>query len=354
MARLNIQERIFIVETMTLTKSATTTGRKFNAKFGHRVTLKTIMRIIKKWKELGSVHDCHKGNSGRKKSVRTPENQEKVKSLVQSNSKSSIRKISAASCVKKSSVHTILRNDLRLKPYKPRISQELKEGDDTKRLEFCNKIHEMIQDNEFDPGDIIFTDESHVYLQSSPNKQNNREWRFSRPENRTSVPLHSDKVTVWCGLNSTKVFGPYFFEDSETGSALTVTKERYTTMLMETFPEDSEEANSHTIFMQDGAPAHTSRMAMEWLENRFPGRLISNKSDFIWPPRSPDLNPLDFFLWGYMKEEIHRARPCSIAEVKQLIQNFMASISEDLLLRVIGQFVSRIRRCIEARGGMFE
>ena len=125
-------------------------------------------------------------------------------------------------------------------------------------------------------------------------------------------------------------------------------------MLMETFPEDSEEANSHTIFMQDGAPAHTSRMAMEWLENQFPGRLISNKSDFIWPPRSPDLNPLDFFLWGYMKEEIHRARPCSIAEVKQLIQNFMASISEDLLLRVIGQFVSRIRRCIEARGGMFE
>ena len=52
MARLNIQERIFIVETMTLTKSATTTGRKFNAKFGHRVTLKTIMRIIKNGKNL--------------------------------------------------------------------------------------------------------------------------------------------------------------------------------------------------------------------------------------------------------------------------------------------------------------
>ena len=34
------------------------------------------------------------------------------------------------------------------------------------------------------------------------------EWRLSRPENRTSLPLHLDKVTVWCGLNSTKVFWP--------------------------------------------------------------------------------------------------------------------------------------------------
>ena len=124
-------------------------------------------------------------------------------------------------------------------------------------------------------------------------------------------------------------------------------------MLIETFPGDSEEANSNIYFMQDGAPAHTSRMTIEWLENRFPRRLILNKSNFIWPLRSSDLNPLDFFLWGYMKEDIHPAQPDSIAEVKQLIQNFMASISEDLLQWVTGQFVSRIRRRIEAHRGVF-
>ena len=222
-----------------------------------------------------------------------------------------------------------------------------------KRLAFCNWIEELIQ-NDFDPGQIIFSDESHVYLQSTPNKQNNHEWGLSRPENQISVPLHSAKVTVWCGLNSTKVLGPFFYQDPDTGAPLTVTKERYTQMLMEIFPEDCEEASSNSIFMQDGAPAHTSRMALDWLQNRFPGRLISNKSEFTWPPRSPDLNPLDFFIWGYMKEEIHRAQPGSIAEVKQLIENFMASITEDLLQRVTGQFVSRIRRCIEANGGVFE
>ena len=126
----------------------------------------------------------------------------------------------------------------------------------------------MIQDEELDPGDIIFSDESHIYLATSPNKQNIREWR-------SPLPLHSAKVTVWCGLNSSKIIGPYFFEDAETGTPLTVTKERYTDMLTEVFPEGSENVNSNTIFMQDGAPAHTSRMTIDWLEAHFPGNLIS-------------------------------------------------------------------------------
>ena len=94
--------------------------------------------------------------------------------------------------------------------------------------------------------------------------------------------------------------------------------------------------------------------SLDWLQMQFPGRLISNKSDFVWPPRSPDLNPCDFFLWGYMKEEIHRAQPGSTEDVKQKIREFMAEISEDLLQRVNNQFMSRVGRCIAANGGLFE
>ena len=178
----------------------------------------------------------------------------------------SVRRIAFASGVKKSSAHSILRKDLCLKPYKPQNSQELKEGDDIRRLAFWNRIEDMIQDNDFDPGDIIFSDESHVYVKCSPNKKNNREWRLTRPENRTSVPLHPAEFIVWCELNSSNVIGPFFYEDPDTDSSLTVTKELYTQILMETFPEDSEEANINTIFMKDGAPAHTTKMAVEWLE----------------------------------------------------------------------------------------
>ena len=144
-------------------------------------------------------------NSGRKKSARSPENWDKVNSLIQTGSKMSVRRIASATGVKISSVYFILRKDLRLKLYKPQILQELKEGNNIKRLAFCNWIEEMMQDNDFDPGDIIFSDESHVYLKCSPSKQNNRERRPTRPENRTSAPLHSAKVTVWWDYSQAKL-----------------------------------------------------------------------------------------------------------------------------------------------------
>ena len=48
------------------------------------------------------------------------------------------------------------------------------------------------------------------------------------------------------------------------------------------------------VFQQDGAPAHTARVTQDWLK--------TNCRDFIakdeWPPNSPDLNPLDYHVWG--------------------------------------------------------
>ena len=191
MDRFTIEERIFIVERMTLTRSRLETKRNFKKKFGKEVNLKTIDANFMKWKKFGSVQDQHKGNSGRKKLARTPENQEQIESLIGSNNKMSVRRLAFASDIKKSSVHRILKKDLRLKAYKPQLSQELKEGDDEKRLDFCRKVEELIQNYELDPSEIIFSDESHVYLKGSPNKQNNREWGLSGPENWTAVPLHS-------------------------------------------------------------------------------------------------------------------------------------------------------------------
>ena len=48
------------------------------------------------------------------------------------------------------------------------------------------------------------------------------------------------------------------------------------------------------IFQQDGAPAHTARVTQEWLHANCPEIIEKDQ----WPPNSPDLNPLDYHVWG--------------------------------------------------------
>ena len=61
------------------------------------------------------------------------------------------------------------------------------------------------------------------------------------------------------------------------GAAVTITKERYVDMLEHNF---QDEQDSELWFQLDGAPAHTSRMAMDWLNSGFQNKLISNKYEF--------------------------------------------------------------------------
>ena len=67
---------------------------------------------------------------------------------------------------------------------------------------------------------------------------------------------------------------------------------------IETF---EQETVSMVIFMQDGAPPHCSCFVTDVLNERFPDAWIGRNGPIPWPPRSPDLSPLEFFLWGYIK-----------------------------------------------------
>jgi len=53
--------------------------------------------------------------------------------------------------------------------------------------------------------------------------------------------------------------------------------------------------------MQDGAPPHFSCFVTDVLNEIFPDTWIRRGVPIPWPPRSPDLSPLDFFLWGTLR-----------------------------------------------------
>ncbi|EGI62259.1 hypothetical protein G5I_09427, partial [Acromyrmex echinatior] len=60
-------------------------------------------------------------------------------------------------------------------------------------------------------------------------------------------------------------------------------------------------------FQQDGCPAHTSVIARQQLNRIFRGQWIGKYGPHNWPPRSPDLTILDFYLWGRIKDLIYSA-----------------------------------------------
>jgi hypothetical protein len=118
-----------------------------------------------------------------------------------------------------------------------------------------------------------------------------------------------------------KVFGPYFFDTS-------VTQHNYLAMLKDFFwPKVLKNADyEKLIFQQDGATSHTANTVQTWLGDKFKRKFIHKD---LWPPRSPDLNPCDFFLWGHLKAKVYNPLPKTLDDLKGNIETEFKKIPKN-------------------------
>ncbi|KAK7096852.1 hypothetical protein V1264_003899 [Littorina saxatilis] len=185
-----------------------------------------------------------------------------------------------------------------------------------------------------------------------------RFWAPNQPHEHIPPPLSREKVTVWCAIGKGGVVGPFFFEDND-GNPVTVNSERYIEMLQRKFiPAIRRRRNIDiytVVFQQDGAPPHCSNRTREYLRQHFPGdRLLSRRTDNPWPPYSPDLNPADYFLWGYLKERVYTGNPRTSEELKESIRREIRRIPAEMLTRVVDNFNVRLAAVIQQRGAWIE
>jgi len=153
---------------------------------------------------------------------------------------------------------------------------------------------------------VLMMDEANFHLCGNVNSQNFRYWTIENPCDTQQKPLHSEKVNVGCGVASFGVIDSYFFEN-EACRAVTVNSACYTEMLRTFLEPELQRLGVETqnlLFQQDRAMAHTARTAMRVLYEMFPARVISRSGNNEWPARSPDLNPCNFFFWGYLKSKV--------------------------------------------------
>lgn len=240
-------------------------------------------------------------------------------------------------------------------PYIIQLTQEISETDHLQRRRFVKWGLEQETSNPDFQSKIFFSDEANFYLDGFVNKQNCRIWGSEKPRPNEEQPTSTAKVTVWCAIWAKGIIGPYFFENKE-GDPVVVNTSRYQHMLTSFFMPKIEVIDIEDMFFQqDGASWHTKPATIDILREKFAGRVISRNGDVNFPPRSCDLTPVDYFLWGYLKDEVYKrrsTRPRTIEQLKTKIHEAIASITPGMCQQACNDWSGRIEIVKRARGGL--
>lgn len=344
------QERSFCVLQFAKLESIVGVQRAFRRQFNKQPPRhKQIYEWHRRFVEDGCI--CKRKSTGRPRT--SDENVERVRAAYERSPRKSTAKASHELNMSKTTVWRVLKNRLHLKPYKLQLLQALRPDDHNKRFEFSTAILQDMEEDTFAER-LIFSDESTFHISGKVNRHNVRIWASENPRDVIQHERDSPKVNVFCAISVNKVYGPFFFMEK------TITGTVYLDMLENwLFPQLLEDSNDF-IFMQDGAPPHFSEVVRRYLNNIIPGRWIGragaqDQCHRQWPPRSPDLTPCDFYLWGYIKDCVFvPPMPATLQEVRHRIVAAVNSVTTDQLRRVWQEMTYRFDICRVTNGAHIE
>lgn len=93
--------------------------------------------------------------------------------------------------------------------------------------------------------------------------------------------------------------------------------------------------NNQVWFQQDGAHPHDGLQVHHYLDNVFPNRWIGRRGFIEWPARSPDLSPLDYFMWSFIKERVYKTKLQNIEDLRNRITQEIAQVPREALQQSI-------------------
>ena len=269
------------------------------------------------------------------------------------NRRQSTRRVARQLHLSQSRVWRTLRADHR-RPYHLQPVQNLQPGDAEKRVTFCEwLVHEADNNPDF-VHKILWTDEASFTRRGVTNYHNLHVWAHDNPhEIRPRAFQNEFSVNVWIGILHNNVCGPHFLPPR-------LTSDLYHEFLHTSLDEMLDDVPLHwrnSSWMQlDGAPAHYGVVVRQWLNTNYPQRWIGRLGPVLWPPRSPDLNPLDFYLWGTLKTNVYEVPVNSRDQLMLRIQDACNDLRRNPLQirNAVESVVRRARKCLDVQGAHFE
>lgn len=308
-------------------------------------------RLHQRLSETGSFKKLTAEN-GHPRTV-TPQIEEQVLNEFEEDPTTSIRKVAQTVHISNFTVWNILKRNL-LYPYHIQRVQALLPGDFPKRTALCRWMQERIRQDAPFIRKILFTDEANFSRDAIMNFHNNHIWHYENPhavaENRHQ---HQFSLNVWVGIIENFLIGPFFLPARLTGQVYQEFLENELPVMLEDVPI---QLRQQMFFLHDGAPAHFSLVARQYLDITYPNRWIGRGGIHPWPPRSPDLNPLDFFLWGHLKSLVYRNPIDNVEELRNRIITSCDIIRQTpgIFERVRQSMRRRLDACIDVGGAHFE
>ncbi|GBN62092.1 hypothetical protein AVEN_241369-1 [Araneus ventricosus] len=107
-------------------------------------------------------------------------------------------------------------------------------------------------------------------------------------------------------------------------------------------------------FQHDCSPAHKTSSVEQYLVDEFGEQIIGYGGFEEWPPRSPELTPMDFFLCGYLKQQVYATPPPTVQDLQRLIMDACVNVAPSMLHSVQHEVQARVRMCIVADGEKIE
>lgn len=323
----------------------------FNNEFPNRInpiSRGTVARIVQRFTETHSVKN--RPRSGRPVTVDEDKKLDVMQSFVE-NPHLSMRGAALEHSISHTSVKTILHTN-KYKPFKVHLVQELSEDDFDRRVEFCDIMMRKLDEEPRLINRIIFSDEATFMTNGTVNRHNCRYWSDVNPHwYMEAHTQHPSKVNVWAGIINNRLVGPFIINGN-------LNSDKYLEMLANQIVPALQQMFGQEInniwFQHDGAPAHYGHRVRQYLDNVFPRRWIGRRGAVEWPARSPDLNPLDYFFWGHMKNVVYKKEPTDVQNLQEIILQTAQSIPQEAISNAVSSFYTRLAHCQTAEGQQFE
>lgn len=318
----------------------------------HLASSRMFSKIHLRLQQTGSFAGLH-NNAGRPRSIRTADLEEEVLQIIEDTPETSTRKIALQIGCSPKTVWNVLKQNL-LYPYHILRVQALLPVDYPQRVQYCLWLSLMIGNNPDFSSKILFTDEANFSRECITNFHNNHIWSDENPNAIVESRFqHKFSLNVWVGIIGDFLIGPHFLPQRLDGNS-------YLNFIQNELPnllQDIDLARREGMwFMHDGAPAHFALNVRHFLNDNYQNRWIGRGGPQPWPPRSPDLNPLDFFLWGHLKSLVYTTPVENVDNLRNRIIEACDTIrnTPGIFERVRQCIGRRNESCILAQGGHFQ